>query len=74
MLIDCDDCQVRGRGCADCVVTVVMGCAPEGVELDAEERAAIDVLAGAGLVPPLRLVSGGRARPSSGEGPAAASR
>ncbi|GMA89094.1 hypothetical protein GCM10025868_43440 [Angustibacter aerolatus] len=31
------------------------GCAPEGVELDRAEQAAIGALAGSGLVPPLRL-------------------
>ncbi len=29
MLIDCDTCTVRGTGCADCVVTVLLG-APAG--------------------------------------------
>jgi len=59
MLIDCERCEVRGDACSDCVVTVLLGSAPtavEGLELDAEERAAIGVLAGSGLVPPLRLV------------------
>lgn len=64
MLIDCDTCAVRGLACADCVVTVLLG-GPAGsdadgsLELDAAERAAIQVLAGSGLVPPLRLVQGG---------------
>jgi hypothetical protein len=31
MLIDCDTCTVRGTGCADCVVTVLLG-APPGRE------------------------------------------
>lgn len=57
MLIDCDSCQVRGIGCGDCVVSVLLGAPPSGVELDAEERAALEVLAGSGLVPPLRLVT-----------------
>jgi hypothetical protein len=57
MLIDCDACAVRGRGCPDCVVTVLLGAPPKGVELDDQERAAIAVLADAGLVPPLRLVT-----------------
>jgi hypothetical protein len=38
------------------VVTVLLGAPPEGVELDEAEREAIDVLAGSGLIPPLRLV------------------
>lgn len=28
MLIDCDTCTVRGVGCADCVVTVLLGAPP----------------------------------------------
>jgi hypothetical protein len=56
MLIDCDTCAVRGPACGDCVVTVLLGAPPAGVELDGAERAAIAVLAGSGLVPPLRLV------------------
>jgi hypothetical protein len=56
VIIDCDSCEVRGLACADCVVTVLLGAPPEGVELDEAEREAIDVLAGSGLIPPLRLV------------------
>lgn len=71
VLIDCDTCTVRGLACEDCVVTVLLraptgedvdgvqpgggpGAGP-GVELDGAERAAIAVLAGSGLVPPLRM-------------------
>ena len=28
MLIDCDTCTVRGQGCDDCVVTVLLGAPP----------------------------------------------
>jgi hypothetical protein len=28
MLIDCDTCTVRGTGCADCVVTALLGTPP----------------------------------------------
>jgi hypothetical protein len=28
MLIDCDICTARGTGCADCVVTVLLGAPP----------------------------------------------
>jgi hypothetical protein len=68
MIIDCDACAVRGPACGDCLVSVLLGGPPvegglpahdEGpatVELDGAERAAIAVLAGCGLVPPLRLV------------------
>ena len=57
MIIDCDSCEVRGLACGDCVVTALLGAPPSGVELDEGERAAIDALAGSGLVPPLRLVT-----------------
>jgi hypothetical protein len=53
--IDCDSCEVRGLACGDCVVTVLLGAPPEGVELDPAEQVAIGVLADTGLVPPLRL-------------------
>jgi hypothetical protein len=56
VVIDCDRCSMRGIGCGDCVVTVLLGGPPFGVELDETERRAIDVLAEAGLVPPLRMV------------------
>ena len=71
MIIDCDSCAVRGRDCADCVVTFLTipvrpaavvraaGNVAGAVELDAAERHAIGVLAASGLVPPLRLVEAG---------------
>ena len=58
MLIDCDSCTVRGLACGDCVVTVLLGVPPAGVELDEAEQAAIGALAAQGLVPPLRLLTG----------------
>ena len=81
MMIDCDTCEVRGPACGDCVVSVLLGSPPsageEGaIELDGREQAAIAVLAGAGLVPPLRLVvteeepADGAARPVPGAGAA----
>ncbi|MFV8051049.1 hypothetical protein [Mycobacterium sp. 48b] len=51
--IDCDDCAVRGPGCQDCVVSVLLG-VPETL-LD-DERQALEVLADVGLAPRLRLV------------------
>lgn len=56
MLIDCENCAVRGPACGGCVVSVMLGAPPEGVELDEAERAALRVLADAGVVPHLRLV------------------
>ena len=57
MNIDCDSCAARGPACGDCVVTVLLGAPPEGVELDEAERRAIEALAESGLIPPLRLVA-----------------
>jgi hypothetical protein len=54
--IDCDSCAARGPACGDCVVTVLLGAPPEGVDLDEAERRAIEALADGGLIPPLRLV------------------
>ena len=56
MHIDCDTCAVKGLACSGCVVTVLLGSTPDGVEWDETERAALGVLADSGLVPPLRLV------------------
>ena len=59
MLIDCDACVMRGPGCQDCVVTVVLGFSAErsgSLRIDDDEKAALDALAESGLVPPLRLV------------------
>ncbi len=53
LTIDCDDCAVRGPGCKDCVVSVLLG-VPDILLQD--ERAALEVLAEAGLAPRLRLV------------------
>ena len=63
MHVDCDRCTVRGAACSGCVVTVLMGSTPDGVEWDATERAALGVLADSGLIPPLRLVTPLELRP-----------
>jgi hypothetical protein len=60
VIIDCDDCAVRGPGCRDCVISVLLG-VPETLLED--ERAALEVLAEAGLAPKLRLVPIHRQRP-----------
>jgi hypothetical protein len=68
VVIDCDSCEVRGLACGDCVVTVLLGAPPQGVVLDADERRALEVLAGSGLVPPLRLVQADGPVPSAEAG------
>ena len=54
--IDCDTCAVRGPACQDCVVTVLLG-PPHELALDDDAQRALEVLAGSGLVPPLRMVT-----------------
>jgi hypothetical protein len=56
MIVDCDRCEVRGDACQDCVITVLLGTPPGGVELDSTERGALASLADAGIVPHLQLV------------------
>jgi hypothetical protein len=60
VVIDCEDCAVRGPGCRDCVVSVILG-VPETLLED--ERVALEVLADAGMAPRLRLVPIHRHRP-----------
>jgi hypothetical protein len=61
MIIDCGSCAAAGPACSDCVVSVLLG--EPGMPGDAglpvladEHAAAVEVLAGSGLIPPLRLV------------------
>ena len=61
VIIDCDDCAVRGPGCQDCVVSVLLG-VPDTLLVD--ERLALEVLADVGLAPRLRLVPIHRPRDS----------
>ena len=72
--IDCDTCLVRGLACSDCVISVLLGPPadlehPPAADTFAEEEVrALEVLAGSGLVPPLRMVSppeASGARPAS---------
>jgi hypothetical protein len=58
MIIDCGQCETRGNGCRDCVITVLQAPNVAGYLGEAEVRA-LRVLADAGLVPPLRLAVAG---------------
>jgi hypothetical protein len=73
VLIDCQTCIAPASACRDCVVTFLLERPPvtgartpeeslppdtARIELDETEQAAIGSLMAAGLVPPLRLVSG----------------
>ena len=65
MHVDCRECTIKGPvACGDCVVTVLLGSPPEGVVLSPAERSALDALADAGLVPPLRLITDQHVPPS----------
>jgi hypothetical protein len=57
MVVDCDQCEVRGDACQDCVITVLLGAPPSGVDLNGVERRALRTLADAGIVPHLQLVN-----------------
>src|SRR3954451_24131356 len=75
MLIDCDTCTARGTGCADCVVTVLLGAPPgwqtdDPVVVSLADRtlpAALEATEGV-VVPPPRAPRGrgGRRRPPAG--------
>lgn len=57
MVIDCETCVMRDVACRECVVTFVSGGRPTDgrAEFTEAEGRAFAVLAGSGLVPPLRL-------------------
>ncbi len=57
VLIDCNTCAVRGLACHDCVIGVFLDTPIPPLDLDLDEREAIDSLVAAGLVPPFRLVA-----------------
>ena len=59
LTIDCDRCSLQATdACEDCVVTFLLGRAPEdAVVVDADEARAMRMLGRAGLVPGLRFRS-----------------
>jgi len=56
MIMDCDRCEARGDACKDCVITLLLGAPPEGIELDGIDGRVLHTVGGAGMVPRLRLV------------------
>jgi len=61
MIINCDTCVMRNIACGDCVVSVLLNIEPapgKNAELTNRDEAAINLLATAGLVPPLRFKRG----------------
>lgn len=62
MFIDCDRCELRDIGCADCVVSVMLADPADDLQIGEAERRALRILADGGMIPPLRMrVSIGRA-------------
>ena len=39
--VDCQSCVARGPACGDCVISVLLGSPPQGVDLDHDERAEV---------------------------------
>ena len=68
MEIDCGRCELRDAGCQDCVITMLQPRNAAGFSavapghLTEAEMKALDVLAAAGLVSPLRLTLPGPSR------------
>lgn len=57
MTIDCDKCQMQATtACDECIVPLLLHQMSGPFELGVEEAEALDHLAGAGMVAPLRLV------------------
>jgi hypothetical protein len=57
MIINCDSCIMRNIACNDCVVSVLLNIKPlpgKNAEFSDQDEVAINHLATAGLVPPLR--------------------
>jgi hypothetical protein len=65
MVINCESCLVRDLHCGDCVVSFLLGPPDAHADFTGEEISALEVLAEGGVVPPLRLLTGG----ASGDGP-----
>ncbi|MDJ0924767.1 MAG: hypothetical protein QNJ77_09400 [Acidimicrobiia bacterium] len=57
MIIDCDMCEMQATtACDECIVPVLLHQMSGPFRLAADEAKALDNLAGAGMVAPLRLV------------------
>ncbi len=58
MIIDCNSCELQATtACDECIVPVLLNQMSGPFDLAEDEAAALDNLADAGLVTPLRLVS-----------------
>ncbi len=66
MIIDCNACELQATtACEECIVPVLLNQMSGPFDLTSDEATALDNLADAGLVTPLRLV------PSDGDNTAA---
>ncbi len=58
MIIDCNECQLQATtACDECIVPVLLNQMSGPFDLTDDEASALDNLADAGLVTPLRLIS-----------------
>lgn len=65
--IDCDTCPVKGLHCDECVMTAFLAIESGELPLDAVERRAVSVFAGAGLITPEEAQSAtARTEPADG--------
>jgi hypothetical protein len=60
LIIDCDRCAVRGTGCSECVVSLLLG-----VPVEPAVRRAVDLFAEAGMLPEPVVVAEPRRRRSA---------
>lgn len=74
MIIDCNACELQATtACDECIVPVLLNQMSGPFDLADDEAQALDNLADAGLVTPLRLVSDGRSAGWGDRGEAAES-
>jgi hypothetical protein len=61
VIIDCETCVMRDLACGDCVVSFLAEPSQDrdGPVLSDAETRAVAVLAGSGLIPPLRMAGSG---------------
>lgn len=63
MIIDCNTCELQATtACEECIVPVLLNQMSGPFDLSEDEAVALDNLADAGLVTPLRLVPTNKAR------------
>jgi len=74
MIIDCNACELQAStACEQCIVPVLLNQMSGPFDLAEDEAEALENLADAGLVTPLRLVPNRQSSPWPGDGEAAGS-